>query len=475
MSLFARKPLSRILAESEGGEHSLKRTLTAGGLIALGIGAIIGAGIFSLTGKAAAENAGPAITISFIAAAFGCVFAGLCYSEFATMVPIAGSAYTYAYATMGELIAWIIGWDLVLEYAVAASTVSISWSATLVSILHDFGIDLPNAIVASPLQGGTGIFNLPAVFIVVALTLLLVVGIQESARVNNVIVALKVTVVVLFIVLGWAYIDQANYTPYIPPAEDTGRYGWSGILRAAGIIFFAYIGFDAVSTAAQEAKNPQRDMPIGIIGSLALCTVLYILYAHVLTGVVNYKDLLTAAPLAVALDRIPYPVMGKLMKIASLAGLTSVILVMLLGQSRIFFTMSKDGLLPKFFEECHPKFRTPWKSNLLLMVFVSIFAAFAPISIVGEMTSIGTLLAFVIVCAGILVMRKTDPNANRPFRTPLVPFVPIMGMLVNFALMMGLPGDTWIRLVVWLLIGFLIYFGYGRSHSKLQASLNGKS
>jgi len=284
-----------------------------------------------------------------------------------------------------------------------------------------------------------------------------------------------VTVVVLFIVLGWAYIDQANYTPYIPPAEDTGRYGWSGILRAAGIIFFAYIGFDAVSTAAQEAKNPQRDMPIGIIGSLALCTVLYILYAHVLTGVVNYKDLLTAAPLAVALDRIPYPVMGKLMKIASLAGLTSVILVMLLGQSRIFFTMSKDGLLPKFFEECHPKFRTPWKSNLLLMVFVSIFAAFAPISIVGEMTSIGTLLAFVIVCAGILVMRKTDPNANRPFRTPLVPFVPIMGMLVNFALMMGLPGDTWIRLVVWLLIGFLIYFGYGRSHSKLQASLNGKS
>ncbi|MDX2178212.1 MAG: amino acid permease [Bryobacteraceae bacterium] len=476
MSLFARKPLSRILAESEGGEHSLKRTLTAGGLIALGIGAIIGAGIFSLTGKAAAENAGPAITISFIAAAFGCVFAGLCYSEFATMVPIAGSAYTYAYATMGELIAWIIGWDLVLEYAVAASTVSISWSATLVSILHDFGIDLPNAIVASPLQGGTGgLFNLPAVFIVVALTLLLVVGIQESARVNNVIVALKVTVVVLFIVLGWAYIDQANYTPYIPPAEDTGRYGWSGILRAAGIIFFAYIGFDAVSTAAQEAKNPQRDMPIGIIGSLALCTVLYILYAHVLTGVVNYKDLLTAAPLAVALDRIPYPVMGKLMKIASLAGLTSVILVMLLGQSRIFFTMSKDGLLPKFFEECHPKFRTPWKSNLLLMVFVSIFAAFAPISIVGEMTSIGTLLAFVIVCAGILVMRKTDPNANRPFRTPLVPFVPIMGMLVNFALMMGLPGDTWIRLVVWLLIGFLIYFGYGRSHSKLQASLNGKS
>jgi len=471
MSLLARKPLARILAESEGGEHSLKRTLTAGGLIALGIGAIIGAGIFSLTGKAAAENAGPAITISFIAAAFGCVFAGLCYSEFATMVPIAGSAYTYAYATMGELVAWIIGWDLVLEYAVAASTVSISWSATLVSILHDFGIDLPAAVVASPLQGGTGLFNLPAVFIVVALTLLLIVGIQESARVNNVIVALKVTVVVLFIVLGWAYINQANYTPYIPPAEGTGRYGWSGILRAAGIIFFAYIGFDAVSTAAQEAKNPQRDMPIGIIGSLALCTVLYILYAHVLTGVVNYKDLLTAAPLAVALDRIPYPVMGKLMKIASLAGLTSVILVMLLGQSRIFYTMSKDGLLPKFFEECHPKFRTPWKSNLLLMAFVSLFAAFAPISIVGEMTSIGTLLAFVIVCAGILVMRKTDPNANRPFRTPLVPFVPIMGMLVNFALMMGLPGDTWIRLIVWLLIGFAIYFGYGRAHSKLQASL----
>lgn len=479
MSLFARKSLARILAESESGEHTLKRTLTAGGLVALGIGAVIGAGIFTLAGVAAANHAGPAVTISFVLAAIGCAFAGICYSEFATMIPISGSAYTYAYATMGEFLAWIIGWDLVLEYAVGACTVAIGWSATLISILHDFGINLPVALIASPYQpvmlpNGDlvhGTVNLPAVLIVGFITALLIIGIQESARFNNFIVGLKVTVVVLFIALGWAYINQDNYTPYIPPQIGTGHFGWSGILRAAGIIFFAYVGFDAVSTAAQEAKNPQRDMPWGIIGSLTICTILYILYAHVLTGVVNYKELATAAPLALALDRIPYPIMGKLMKIASLAGLTSVMLVMLLGQSRVFFSMSKDGLLPPMFSNIHPKFRTPWLSNLLLMIFVMIFAGLAPISLVGEMTSIGTLLAFVIVCAGIIVMRKTNPDTPRPFKTPFVPVVPILGILVNFALMAGLPLDTWIRLIVWLILGFIVYFGYSRHHSKLQRDL----
>lgn len=476
MSLFARKPLKVILAQSEGGEHTLKRTLTATQLIALGIGAVIGAGIFTLAGVAAADHAGPAVTLSFIGAAIGCAFAGLCYSEFATMLPIAGSAYTYAYATMGELIAWIIGWDLVLEYAVGAATVSIGWSSTLVSILHDFGINLPPSIVASkfePLilpngQVVSGFINLPAVLIVIGISFLLVVGIQESARANAIIVVLKVSVVILFILLGWAYINQANYTPYIPPSEGSGRFGWGGILTAAGTIFFAYIGFDAVSTAAQEAKNPQRDMPIGIIGSLAICTILYILYAHVLTGLVNYKDLRVAAPLALAVDRLPYPVVGKLMKIASLAGLTSVMLVMLLGQSRVFFSMSKDGLLPGLFSKVHPKFRTPYLSNIILMIFVCVFSGFAPISVVGKMTSIGTLFAFVIVCAGILVMRKTDPNLERPFKTPLVPFVPIMGILVNFALMAGLEWDNWVRLIVWLIIGLAIYFSYGRKRSAVQ-------
>src|SRR5437016_305906 len=345
MSLFETKSLSRIQEESEGGEQHLKKTLGPVNLVALGIGAIIGAGLFSLTGIAAADNAGPAVVISFIIAAVGCAFAGMCYSEFATMIPIAGSAYTYAYATMGELLAWIIGWDLVLEYAVGAATVSIGWSSTLVSILHDFGITLPSSIIASPFQPVTlpdgtvvfGVINLPAVVIVIAISVVLIVGIQESARANALIVFLKVAVVVLFIFLGWAYINTANYTPYIPPNQGSGRFGWSGILTAAGVIFFAYIGFDAVSTAAQEAKNPQRDMPFGIIGSLAICTVLYILYAHVLTGLVNYKDLNVAAPLAVAVDHMPYPVVGKLMKIGSLLGLTSVMLVMLLGQSRVFF------------------------------------------------------------------------------------------------------------------------------------------
>jgi basic amino acid/polyamine antiporter, APA family len=463
------------MQESEG-EHALKRSLNASSLVALGVGAIIGAGIFTLTGVAAANNAGPAVILSFVLAAFGCALAGFCYSEFATMIPIAGSAYTYAYATMGELLAWIIGWDLVLEYAVGAATVSVGWSATLQSILNDFGMALPPTLFASPfeqvkLADGSmvpGIMNLPAVFVVVLLSMVLVIGISESAKFNSVIVVLKVAVIVIFIAVGYRYINSTNYTPFLPEnTGEFGHFGWSGVLRAAGQVFFAYIGFDAVSTAAQEARNPKRDMPIGIIGSLAVCTILYILYALVLTGVVNYKDLGVAAPLAVAVDRLPFPWLGKAMKLASLFGLTSVILVMLLGQSRVFYSMSRDGLLPRLFSDVHPKFRTPWHSNMLMAVFVSLFAAFTPIADLGAMTSIGTLFAFSLVCGGILIMRKTHPDLPRPFKTPLVPLVPILGILANLGLMLGLHWHNWARLVIWLVIGMLIYFGYSRSHSKL--------
>lgn len=475
MSLFTKKPLERIIGESEAtGEHALKRTLTAPQLIALGIGAIIGAGLFSLTGMAAANHAGPAVTLSFVLAAVGCAFAGLCYSEFATMIPIAGSAYTYSYATMGELMAWIIGWDLVLEYAVGAATVAVSWSRYVVSLAHDYGIDLPAQWVNSPFvtlpDGSHAIINLPAIIVVVLMSTLLIVGIQESARVNTVIVFLKVGVVILFILFGWAYINQANYVPYIP--ENTGvsgQFGFSGVLRAAGVVFFAFIGFDAVSTAAQEAKNPQRDMPIGIIGSLVVCTILYVLFAHVMTGIVPYKMLDDAAPVAVAVDRTPYTWLKTAVKMAIIAGYTSVILVMLLGQSRVFFSMSRDGLLPRLFSDIHPKFKTPWRSNLLFMVFVALFAALAPIQIVGEMTSIGTLFAFVLVCAGILVMRKTHPEMPRPFRTPLVPLVPIMGILFNLALMAGLGWENWMRLLIWMGIGLVVYFTYSRTHSRLRS------
>ena len=477
MSLWATKPLSRIMAESEGGEHTLKRTLGAMSLVALGIGAIIGAGLFSLTGIAAAENAGPAIALSFVVAAIGCAFAGLCYSEFSTMIPIAGSAYTYAYATMGEFLAWIIGWDLVLEYAVGAATVSISWSAYIVSLLHDIGINLPPYLVASPWQpvqlpSGElvhGLINLPAVFIIALVSTLLVVGIKESANVNAVMVMIKVAVVIIFIGVGIWFIKGSNYVPFIPENTGTfGEYGWSGILRAAGVIFFAYIGFDAVSTAAQEAKNPQKDMPIGIIGSLLICTVLYVAFAFVMTGLAHYTEFKgAAAPVAVAIAKTPYAWLGSLVKFAIIAGLTSVILVMLLGQSRVFFSMSRDGLLPGIFSEIHPKFRTPWKSNLLLMIFVSLFSAFAPISAVGHMTSIGTLFAFIIVCVGIMIMRKTQPGLPRPFRTPWVPVVPVLGILVNAMMMYGLGWENWMRLFVWLAIGLTIYFLYGRAHSHL--------
>ncbi len=473
MSLFATKSLDQILADGEG--ESLKRSLSATQLVALGIGAIIGAGLFSLTGLAAAQNAGPAVVLSFILAAIGCAFAGLCYSEFATMIPIAGSAYTYSYATMGELMAWIIGWDLVLEYAVGASTVAVSWSGYVVSFLKDFGISFPAQLAASPfepvtLPGSTevlhGVINLPALFIIVLVSGILILGIQESARANTGIVIVKISVAILFILLGWAFIDSKNYTPFVPPNTGTfGQFGWSGVLRGAGKVFFAFIGFDAVSTAAQEAKRPQRDMPIGIVGSLAVCTLLYVVFSHVLTGIVSYKDLNVAAPVAVAIDRTPYTFFRPAVKLAIIFGFTSVILVMLLGQSRVFFSMSRDRLLPKVFSDIHPQYRTPWRSNLLFMAFTGLFGAFAPLSTLGDMTSIGTLFAFVLVCIGIMVMRKTHPQRPRPFRTPLVPLVPILGIAFNLFLMFGLGMGNWIRLFAWMGIGLIVYFNYSRKRS----------
>jgi APA family basic amino acid/polyamine antiporter len=479
MGLFSVKPVSRILEESgTGGENELRRTLGPASLVALGVGAVIGAGIFTITGIAAATKAGPALVLSFVVAAIGCIFAGICYSEFSSMIPIAGSAYTYSYATLGEFIAWIIGWDLVLEYCVGAATVSIGWSQTLVALLHNFGIDLPLKFAASPFQPVTlpdgtvayGLINLPAVAIVLLVSFILIRGIRESASVNTVIVFLKVAVVIVFIAVGWAYIKPTNLTPFIPrnTTGEFGHFGYSGILAGAGVIFFAFIGFDAVSTAAQEAKRPSRDMPIGIIGSLVVCTILFILYAHVLTGVVSYKLLNVAAPLALALTYIPHPWLGNLMNLAVLFGLTSVMLVMLLGQSRVFYSMSRDGLLPPLFSQIHEKFRTPWRCNLLLMLFVSLFAAFAPIAIVGQMTSIGTLFAFVLVCSGILIMRRTHPEIPRPFRTPWVPVVPVLGIVVNILLMAGLGLSNWARLIIWLVIGLAIYFGYSRHHSHLR-------
>jgi basic amino acid/polyamine antiporter, APA family len=482
MSLFVTKPVDRIMAESDK-DNALKRSLGPLSLISLGVGGIIGAGIFTLTGVAAATNAGPGLVISFVLAAFGCVFAGLCYSEFSTMIPVAGSAYTYAYATMGELIAWIIGWDLILEYSVGAATVSIGWSRTLVAFLANIGIRLPDRWIASPFQPVTlpdgsmvnGIINLPAVIIVVLVSLLLILGIRESAGVNNLIVILKVSVILVFIAIGWSFIHPANLTPLIPPntTGEFGKFGYSGLLSGAGVIFFAYIGFDAVSTAAQEAKVPKRDMPIGIIGSLLVCTVLFILYTHVLTGIVPYTQLNVAAPLSLALEQMPYHWLSIAMNLAVLAGLTSVMLVMLLGQSRVFFSMANDRLLPKLFRDVHPKFKTPWRCNLILMVFVSLFAAFAPISVVGEMTSIGTLFAFVIVCIGIILMRRSNPNLPRPFKTPFVPLFPIIGVIINVALMLGLGWTNWARLVGWMAVGLIIYFGYSRSRSLFQPKTSG--
>ncbi len=466
------------LEAAQTGKGTLRRSLGAVNLVAIGVGVIIGAGLFSLTGIAAANNAGPAVTLSFIIAAVGCAFSALCYAEFAAMVPVSGSAYTYAYATLGELFAWIIGWDLVLEYSVGAATVGISWSQYLVKFLDKFNIHIPPQLVQSPfesvtLQDGSivnGIVNLPAVLIIFLITAIIIRGTKSSAVFNVIVVTLKVGVVIAFIGLGWQYIDPGNYQPYIPNNTGTfGEYGWSGILRGAGVVFFVFIGFDIVATMAQETKNPQRNMPIGILGSLLVCTVLFILFGYVMTGLANYTEFKdSAAPVAIAIAHTPYQWLGVAVILAILIGYTSVILVDLLGQSRVFYSMSKDGLLPGIFSKLHPKFNTPSKSNLVLCLFISLFAGFVPISIVGEMTSIGTLLAFVMVCLGILILRKQQPNAERPFKTPFVPLVPILGIVTCLVMMFSLPLDTWIRLIVWLLIGFVIYFFYGKKNSKLR-------
>jgi APA family basic amino acid/polyamine antiporter len=493
MSLFVKKPMSVLMAEASETEKGLKRTLTAGSLVALGIGAIIGAGLFVRTASAAAQNAGPSVTIGFIVAAIGCALAGLCYAELSSSIPIAGSAYTYSYATMGELIAWIIGWDLILEYAVGAATVGIAWSEylnnLLVNVLHVGAV--PYSLSHSPFEKlidptthevlAHGMINLPALAIVSLLTMLLIRGTQESAVVNGIIVIAKVSIVVLLIILGWKFINPVNHTPYIPPAGTyTDHQGIShnfggimGILGAAGVVFFAFIGFDAVSTAAQEAKNPKRDMPIGILGSLVICTVLYILFAHVLTGIATTEDFRTTgkeASVAFAIEKYMtgYSWLAQLVTVAILAGFSSVILVMLLGQSRVFYSMSRDGLLPSAFSAVHPKFKTPYKASWFILILVGLFAAFVPGDIVGDMTSIGTLFAFMLVCAAVIVLRKTNPELKREFKTPLVPLVPILGILVCGAMIFGLGWTNWLRLVVWLAVGFVIYFGYSRKHSKLQ-------
>jgi basic amino acid/polyamine antiporter, APA family len=487
MSIWKRKPLALLMAEASESEKGLKRTLTAWSLVALGIGAIIGAGLFVRTATAAAQNAGPSVTIGFIVAAIGCALAGLCYAELSSSIPISGSAYTYTYATMGEFLAWIIGWDLILEYAVGAATVGIAWSEylnnLLVTVLHTDPI--PYAFSHSPFQvsdlGEHGIINLPALFIVAAISLLLIRGTQESAFVNGLIVIVKVTIVILIIVLGWGFINPENHAEYIPKSstyvDDQGIGhsfgGIMGILGAAGTVFFAFIGFDAVSTAAQETKNPKRDMPIGILGSLAVCTVLYILFAHVLTGVATVEDFRTGgkeASVAFAIEKymVGYEWLGHFVTIAILAGFSSVILVMLLGQSRVFYAMGKDGLLPSFFSHLHPKYKTPFKANLVILVIVGLFAAFVPGDIVGDMTSIGTLFAFILVCISVIVLRKKEPGLPRQFKTPFVPLVPILGVGVCLAMIYGLGWTNWLRLILWMLIGIVFYFLYSKKHSKLN-------
>ena len=488
MSLFRRKDVLGLQAEVATDE-SLKRALGPVNLVFLGIGAIIGAGIFVLTGQAAANYAGPAIVWSFVLAGSACALAGLCYAEFSSMIPVAGSAYTYGYATLGELVAWIIGWDLILEYLFAASTVAVGWSGYVVSFLKDLGINIPAGFTSAPYVHTTppdagwnvwrlftegwsstgAVLNVPAMFIVALITILLIIGISESATFNNIIVVIKVTVVLLFIAFGLAYINRENWVPFIPPEQSPGKFGWSGIVRGAGVIFFAYIGFDAVSTAAQEAKKPQRDMPVGILGSLAICTVLYIAVALVLTGIVKYTQLSVPDPIAVGVNAAGPALawLRPIVKIGAICGLTSVILVMLLGQPRIFYTMSKDGLLPPVFAVVHPKFRTPWLASLLTGGFAMAMAGLLPIGLLGELVSIGTLLAFAIVCAGVLVLRYTDPGIARPFRTPLVPLVPLGGIAACVYLMLGLPPDTWARLIIWMALGLAIYFLYGRRHSKV--------
>ena len=490
MNLFRRRSVADLQAEVLT-DKSLKRALGPVNLTALGIGAVIGAGIFVLTGQAAAKYAGPAIVFSFVLAGLACAFAGLCYAEFSAMIPISGSAYTYGYATLGEFVAWIIGWDLILEYLFAASTVAVGWSGYVVSFLQELGITIPAAFISGPYTHVTppgapwwniwrlftegwvstgAVLNVPAMLIVGFITFLLVLGIKESATFNNVVVAIKMSVILTFIAVGIAYINRNNWHPFIPPSLVPGEFGWSGVVRGAGVIFFAYIGFDAVSTAAQEAKNPQRDMPIGILGSLAICTVLYIAVALVLTGIVSYTKLNDPAPIAVAINSLGPSVawLRPIIKIGAIAGLSSVILVMMLGQPRIFYTMSKDGLLPPVFSAVHPKFRTPWIAQILTGAIAMLVAGLFPIGLLGELVSIGTLLAFAIVCAGVFVLRFTDPEIPRPFRTPAFWLIAPLGVIFCGYLMCGLPADTWARLIVWMAIGLVIYFTYGCRHSKLQ-------
>jgi APA family basic amino acid/polyamine antiporter len=475
--LFATKPVGELHEADTSNE--LHRTLDARALVMLGIGAIIGTGIFVLTGTAAANHAGPALVVSFLIAGLGCGLAGLCYAEFASMIPVSGSAYSYSYATLGELVAWFIGWNLILEYLFAAATVAVGWSGYVVSLATQLGVHLPDALTNAPLTKGVGhweivrtgaLVNLPAVMIVAAITALCYVGIHQSARFNAIVVAIKVTVIVLFVAFGIWVVDGANWQPFIPENTGTfGKFGWSGIVQAAGIIFFAYIGFDAVSTAAQEARNPQRDMPIGILASLAICTVLYVAVAAVLTGMVHYSLLNTAAPVALALDYHPeLSWLAGWIKLGAIAGMTSVMLVMLLGQPRIFYAMSRDGLLPPIFRKVHPTHRTPYVGTLVTGSLAAVIAGLFPVTILGELVSIGTLLAFTTVCIGVLVLRHTRPDLPRPFRVPAPWLVCTAGALVCTGMMVSLPHDTWVRLGGWTVLGFLIYFFYGIRHSELR-------